>query len=379
MLKSSTCCKFHRTFALVVIAFMVASMLTACGPEPTATSAPPTAAPAATATSAPESAEVWLGNSIRSLSNPYHAQWNAAGEKFAEDTGRADTYQVLLSEGDNTKQLDDIKALIAKSGGNVVFNVDPNEASNAVPIAEMLEEAGVYWMSHWNKPADVHPWDYKYWVAHTAADDVTESYNMAKLMFEEIGGEGTAVHIQGMLGNTAAQGREEGFWKAVEEYPGIEVLEVQGGTWDQIMAQELVEAWLAKYDQIDVIHTAGDPHALGAVAALKAVRPDLVGKVLISGFNGDEPTTQAIIDGEVFVTAGLPVAWQGAMGLAIPLAAKNGEFDPSDLPHEQREFFFNSVIITQENAQDWMDNNIKGLPDLDYTDLWGNVGAPMSP
>jgi ABC-type sugar transport system substrate-binding protein len=145
------------------------------------------------------------------------------------------------------------------------------------------------------------------------------------------------------------------------------------------MAQELVEAWLAKYDQIDVIHTAGDPHALGAVAALKAVRPELVGEVLISGFNGDEPTTQAIIDGEVFVTAGLPVAWQGAMGLAIPLAAKNGEYVPSELPREQREFFFNSVIVTQENAQDWMDNNIKGLPEMDYTDLWGNVGAPMNP
>jgi hypothetical protein len=26
-----------------------------------------------------------------------------------------------------------------------------------------------------------------------------------------------------------------------------------------------------------------------------------------------------------------------------------------------------------------MDNNIKGLPDLDYTDLWGNVGRPMNP
>lgn len=361
----------RRDFLKISSTALGAAMLASCAPKATPVAPVATEAPAAAAP------KIWLGTSIRSLSNPYHASWDAAGKKFATDMGLADHYQTLLCEGDNTKQVDDIKALIAKSGGEVVFNVDPNEASNAVPIAEICEKEGVYFMTHWNKPAEAHPWDYKYWVAHTAADDVGASYDMAKLMFDKIGGKGTACHIQGMLGNTAAQGREEGFKKAVAEYPDIEVLEIAGGTWDQIMAQQLTETWLTKYDQIDVIHTAGDPHALGVVAAIKAVKPELLGKLLVSGFNGDEPTTNAVLAGEVFTTAGVPVGWQGMMGLSIPYHAKLGIFDPAKEPKEHREFYFSCVIVTQENAQDWMTNNIKGTPTYDYKDLWKNVARGM--
>ena len=47
---------------------------------------------------------------------------------FAGAKDLSDTYQVLLSEGDNTKQLDDIKALIARSGGVAVFVFRQKEA-----------------------------------------------------------------------------------------------------------------------------------------------------------------------------------------------------------------------------------------------------------
>jgi ribose transport system substrate-binding protein len=325
----------------------------------------------------PEGAEVWLGNSIRSLSNPYHAAWDQGGQLFAEAKGLSDNYQVLLSEGDNTNHLDDIKALIAKGGKDVVFNVDPNENSNAVPIAEIMEEAGVYWVSQWNKPPDAHPRDYKYWIAHMAADDYQMGYDNAKLMFEELGGEGKVVHIQGMLGNAAAQGREDGFRAAAAEYPGIEILDVQTADWDQTKAQNLVETWLVKFPEIDAIHTAGDMHALGALAAIKAGRPEEVGKILISGVSGDEATTKAILAGEIFSTSGVPAHWQGGMGLSIPYAAYLGLFDPEALSPEQQEFYFDTVLITKENAQQWLEDNILGEPQIDWDDWWGNILRPM--
>ena len=82
--------------------------------------------------------EVRLGTSIRSLSNPYHALWKQGGEDFAASVDAADRLQTLLSEGDSAKQLHDMRALIARAGkGNVIFNVDPNEARDALPTIMM--------------------------------------------------------------------------------------------------------------------------------------------------------------------------------------------------------------------------------------------------
>jgi ribose transport system substrate-binding protein len=317
--------------------------------------------------------DIYLGNSIRSLSNPYHAAWNDGGMLFAESLGLEDNYQVLLSEGDSTKQLDDIRALLARAGSDVVFNVDPNETANARPIAEMLEEAGVYFVTQWNKPDDLHPWDFDYYVAHMQADDFQMGYDTAVAMFEALGGEGKVLHIQGQLGNAAAAGRFEGFRAALEEYPGIEFLEAQSADWDQTKAQTLVENWLVQYPEINGIHGAGDMHALGAAAAIKASRPELLGEILLTGCAGDEPTTRAIIAGEVFATAGIDAKWQGGMGLALPYMAYTGELDLASLPHEQREFYFGTTLVTAENAEQWLEEQVLGTPEYDWSDPWSNV------
>ena len=78
--------------------------------------------------------KVTVVNSIRSLSNPYHASWNQGGEAFAKWAG-AD-YATLVTEGNSEKGIADIKAMIAKTGGNMVLNVDPNESPDARPIVK---------------------------------------------------------------------------------------------------------------------------------------------------------------------------------------------------------------------------------------------------
>ena len=62
-----------------------------------------------------------LVNSIRSLSNPYHATWNKGGAAFAKSVG-AD-YVTLVTEGNSEKGIADIKAILAKTGGNCCINV----------------------------------------------------------------------------------------------------------------------------------------------------------------------------------------------------------------------------------------------------------------
>jgi ribose transport system substrate-binding protein len=155
--------------------------------------------------------DVWLGTSIRSLSNPYHALWKQGGEDFAGSVDAADRIQTLLSEGDSAKQLRDMRALIARVGkGNVIFNIDPNEASDAPAIAHLCESSRCYFVTSWNKPDKLHPWDFKYWVSHMSADDVAMGKQVAEALVQSMHGQGKMGAILGLLGNTSSQGRLRG-------------------------------------------------------------------------------------------------------------------------------------------------------------------------
>jgi ribose transport system substrate-binding protein len=113
-----------------------------------------------------------LVNSIRSLSNAYHATWNKGGEAFAKAVGCE--YLTLLTEGNSEKGIADINAVLARTKGNCVINVDPNDTPDARPIIEACFAAGAHVMTQWSKPTDLHPWDRNpYWVSHVTFDGLT--------------------------------------------------------------------------------------------------------------------------------------------------------------------------------------------------------------
>src|SRR3954451_3687303 len=69
----------------VGVAGAVPTVLAACGSEATP----------AFETGADAMADVWLGSSIRSLSNPYHALWKQGGEDFAASVDATERIQTL--------------------------------------------------------------------------------------------------------------------------------------------------------------------------------------------------------------------------------------------------------------------------------------------
>ena len=84
-----------------------------------------------------------------------------------------------------------------------------------------------------DKPEDLHVSDYKYWVSHITFDDTGIGYDTGKALFKAIGGKGKVFAIQGLLGNAAAQGRWNGFQKALKETPSIELVGWQAGDWER--------------------------------------------------------------------------------------------------------------------------------------------------
>src|SRR5437868_1759153 len=69
---------------------------------------------------------VQLAISLRSLTNPYHANFAKGGQDFAKSVGMP--IEVLVTEGNSEKGIADIRALLARSNGNLALCVDPNDS-----------------------------------------------------------------------------------------------------------------------------------------------------------------------------------------------------------------------------------------------------------
>jgi ribose transport system substrate-binding protein len=316
-----------------------------------------------------------LVNSIRSLTNPYHATWNKGGAAFAKSVGAE--YVTLVTEGNSEKGVADIKAILSKTGGNCVINVDPNDSPDARPIVEACKGAGAYVVTQWNKPADLHPWDFDpNYVAHISFSGVPYGKAMAEALFKAMGGKGGVVALGGIESNVPAIERRKGLDDALAANPDVKLLDFQVANWSANEALTKVNAWLTQFgDQIGGIWAANDDMALAAVEALRA--EGKAGQIPVTGIDGIQLAVEAIQKKEMAGTVAWDPYWQGGMGLAIGYAAKTGKFDPAKEPKEHREFYGTGVIITAENANDYYEKNVKSEPTLDWNDIWGRVSGQI--
>ena len=313
---------------------------------------------------------------IRGLDNPYHANYAAGARALGEKLGLP--VDVLSSEGNSQKQFADLAAEIAKTGGNMVVNVDPNEGPDVVPIAKMLEDAGVYWVNWWNKPNDITPDAYPHWVAHAAFDAVEQGHFSATELFKtfETPNKGKIIAIQGMLSNNAAIGRYQGLQDALKENPGVELVQWEAADWDTNKAYEVTKQLLAAHPDVEGVWSANDNMAVGIVAALKEA--GLAGKVKTVGTDGIPDAFDAIADGTMAATEFMDSRYQAQLGLSMALAAKNGELDVSALAPEQRSFLIAGTHVTQENVKQFVEETLNKMPEYDLSDFWSKrVGPAM--
>ncbi len=303
---------------------------------------------------------------IRGLDNPYHANYAVGAKELGKKLGLP--VDVLTSEANSQKQFADLKAEIAKTGGNMVVSVDPNEAPDVVPIAKMLEAAGVYWVNWWNKPPDVKVQSYPHWVSHVEFDAVGQGYWNAKELFKtfKTPNKGKIIAIQGMLANNAAIGRFKGLQKALAETPGVQLLQWESAEWDTTKAYNVTKALLAAHKNIDGVWSANDNMAMGAIQALKEA--GLAGKVLVTGTDGNPEAFDAIKQGTMVSTEFQDSRYQAQFGLTLALMAKEGKLDVKKLPSKHRSWLIPGVRVNRENVEKFVNEYIKSMPAYDVSD-----------
>lgn len=316
--------------------------------------------------------EITLIGQVRNQTNPYEAAWLAGGDQFAESVGLEQ--QHLTYDGDSQRQQEQIRQ--ALTGSNIectVLNVLPNGDADTAPIVAGADAAGAWLVTQWNKPAELDPADYERWIAHITYDGEESGYLIAQAMFEEMGGSGGIIALQGILDTAAAQDRFAGLQKALDENPDVTLIDDQTAGFDRAQALEVTRTLLTAHgDEITGIWAANDDMALGALQALEAAgRTD----VAVVGIDAVPEAIEAIENGTMTATVSSDGPWQGAIGLAMGYCAATGELDLATV--EDRAFFAEQFLIEEGNAAEFTDPQIDPA-EFECDNLFSRATGPVS-
>lgn len=150
---------------------------------------------------------------------------------------------------DGAGQAADIRNLIAVGVEAVVINPDRSDDELTAAVREAID-AGIVVVGV-NQPVAEEG-------AYLMATDQEEyGYLGARWLFEAMGGKGNVVYMRGKAGDPVDDQRDAGFKRALAESPDIKVVAEIPTDWDQAVAVEQLNAFLATEQKFGGIWTSG--------------------------------------------------------------------------------------------------------------------------
>jgi len=312
------------------------------------------ATPAVAAEPICDKSEIRLVNSMREIAQPYHANLDKGGRLFAAWAGLKN-YVLQLNQGDSDKQISLMRLLVAANPRCTVFNVEPNADLVVKPMVDAANRSGAWIVTHWAHNEGLHPFDGNdHWIAHVAVDSLEAGVAISTRLVDAMGRTGGVVALQGRLDTDPARKRFAGLQQVLQHTPGVTLLDQQTANWDRTAAFPIMQTWLTKYGgRIKGVWAANDDMALGALEALRAV--GLAGKIPVVGVDGIPEAIAAVEKGEMVATVSSDAYYQGSIGLAMGTCVLTGQVPlPASWPKEHREFYLRLVVITHDNAAQYL-------------------------
>jgi ribose transport system substrate-binding protein len=149
---------------------------------------------------------------------------------------------------DSAGQLEDINNLIEAGVDAIVLNPSNPEALNSALDAAMAQDIVVVAVD-----AGVTAEG-----AYVLSNNQEEyAYLGAKWLFEQVGGSGDIVYMRGIAGVSADTDRDNGFKRAMEEFPGVNVVHEVFTGWQQDQGKQQIFDFLATGIPFDGVWTSG--------------------------------------------------------------------------------------------------------------------------
>jgi len=164
-------------------------------------------------------------------------------------------------------------------------------------------------------------------VTFISSDDRALARATAAHLFDHIGGAGKVVIIDGHPHSTTTPDRHAGFMAALEDYPGIELLEAQSGGYQRQPAYDVMRTLLDRHPQIDGIVCANDLMALGIIDALHETGR----RIPLVSINGTPDAIAAIKAGDMLSSTEFSTLGFGVIAGEAAARHLRGESVPAEI------------------------------------------------
>lgn len=178
---------------------------------------------------------------------------------------------VLDAGGDVARQIAQVEDLIQQGVSAII--IWPTNGEAVIPAVRKAHQAGIPVIVTNSNIAEA---GFSFVRSFSGPDNITQGSRSAEIMCEKftamgIENEAKVVQISGQPGYTTAIERQKGFDDRLPEVcPNVTVLESQPGDWNREKSQQVMEAFLVKYDDIDGVYSGDDNMGVGALNAAKA-------------------------------------------------------------------------------------------------------------
>jgi ribose transport system substrate-binding protein len=178
---------------------------------------------------------------------------------------------VLDAGGDVARQIAQIQDLIQQDVDAMI--IWPTNGQAVIPAVREAYQAEIpVVITNSNIAED----GFDFITSFSGPDNVTQGARSAEIMcerFTELGiqDEARVVEITGQPGYTTAIERSEGFQERLPEVcPNVTLVDSQPGNWNREDSQQVMEAFLVQYDDIDGVYSGDDNMGVGALNAANA-------------------------------------------------------------------------------------------------------------
>src|SRR4051794_23399994 len=231
-----------------------------------------------------------IGLAVANLQADFFNQIKQSVTKEAAKQG----VQVVVADarGDAATQVNQIEDFATKRVDAIIY-IPAGATAAGVPV-KTARKAGIPIIAVDRNPPDA-PAD-----TFIASNSVASAKKLGEFVAKQTGGEGQVAILQGQIGTTPEQDRNNGFQQALKENPGLQVVAKQPADWDQDKGFNIAQNMLQAHPGISVFFGRADAMALGAARAVKVANVDH--PVTIVGFDGDVAGLKAVRDGVVDAT-----------------------------------------------------------------------------
>ena len=182
---------------------------------------------------------------------------------------------VLDAGGDVARQIAQVEQLIQQEVDAII--IWPTNGEAVIPAVRQAQKAGIPVIV---TNSNIAEQGFDFIASFSGPDNIQQGASAAEIMcdrFKELGiaDEAQIVEITGQPGYTTAIERSDGFTERLPEVcPNVELMDSQPGDWNREKAQQVMEAFLTKYDDIDGVYSGDDNMGVGALNAAKAAGRD---------------------------------------------------------------------------------------------------------